>query len=244
MADFKTHTVVASVACAGLAGTALVTGVADLREALLYWLAGTLGGILPDIDSDESLAIRIVFRLFGLLAATLTLACWMTTLPLWQVLGGAGAAYLLVRFPLKEIFERFTAHRGLLHSLLANLFFAACTLWLGARYFDLGARSAWGVGVFVFIGATLHLLLDECYSVDLGGMRIKRSFGTALKLTDWQQPGLSLLMLLACVGLWWFSPGIGAWQQALAHGGFDGSSLTAILDWMQRTLASLRQAMV
>ncbi|MFC6673843.1 metal-dependent hydrolase [Marinobacterium aestuariivivens] len=210
MADFKTHTVTAAVISAGLSVAALVTGLAELREALLYCLAGTLGGLLPDIDADESIAIRLVFRLFGALVAGLVLMHWMTTLPLWQVLGLSALGFLAVRYPLMWLFAQYTVHRGLLHSLLANLLFAAAALWLGYGLFGLEARVAWGVGGFVFAGATLHLLLDELYSVDLSGMRIKRSFGSALKLTDWGQPLPSLLLLLGCAGLFWMAPASGA----------------------------------
>jgi hypothetical protein len=84
MADFKTHTLVATVISGGLGIGALVTGLASPADAFCYWLAGSLGGLLPDIDSDESLALRIVFRLFGALVAGLLAFYWMTTLPAWQ----------------------------------------------------------------------------------------------------------------------------------------------------------------
>jgi membrane-bound metal-dependent hydrolase YbcI (DUF457 family) len=242
MADFKTHTTVAAVVSAGLAATAVLGGLADLRQAVIYALAGTLGGLLPDIDADESIAIRLVFRLFGALVAGLVLVYWMTTLPHWQVLGLAAAGFLTVRYPVMWLFAQYTVHRGLLHSLLANLLFGAIAIWIGYHLFQLDARVAWGVGGFVFIGATLHLLLDEMYSVDLAGLRIKRSFGSALKLTDWTQPLLSALMLSACVGGFWLSPSAAPWQQSLGIEVPSWLSVQEAIGWLYQRVFSLVQA--
>ncbi|GGO87178.1 membrane protein [Marinobacterium nitratireducens] len=236
MADFKTHTTVAAALSAPLAATAAMTGFADMREAVIYALAGTLGGLLPDIDADDSISIRLVFRLFGALAAGLVVLFWMTTLPHWQVLILAAAAFLLVLYPLRWLFEQYTVHRGLLHSLLANLLFAAVSVLIGYHLFGLGARAAWGVAGFVFFGATVHLLLDEIYSVDLSGMRVKRSFGTALKLTDWGQPLASMGLLLATLVGIWLSPDTDAW-----HPAFAWLPELALADWFERGVNTLRQ---
>lgn len=73
MADFKTHVTVAAAISAPLAVSAFIFGLADINATILYMLAGTLGGMLPDIDADESIAIRIVFRLFAALFAGLSI---------------------------------------------------------------------------------------------------------------------------------------------------------------------------
>jgi hypothetical protein len=242
MADFKTHTLVATVISGGLGIGALVTGLASPADAFCYWLAGSLGGLLPDIDSDESLALRIVFRLFGALVAALLAFYWMTTLPAWQVAGLAAAGYLMVRFVLLELFARITVHRGLLHSLLANALFGVVALLLSYHLFGLSARQAWGVGGFIVMGATVHLLLDELYSVDLSGLRIKRSFGTALKLTDWTQPLFSALMLTACLGGFWLSPSAASWQQSLGIEMPPWLSVHEVIGWLYQSVVSLYQA--
>lgn len=235
MADFKTHTTVAAALSAPLAATVAMSGFASPREAVVYAAAGTLGGLLPDIDADDSIAIRLVFRLFGALAAGLIVLFWMTTLPLWQVLLLAAAGFLLVLYPIRWLFEQYTIHRGLLHSLLANLLFASVSLLIAYYLFKLGARVSWGVGGFVFFGATVHLLLDEIYSVDLSGMRIKRSFGSALKLTDWSQPLASLGLLLVSVLGIWLAPETDAWR-----GAFTWLPELALVEWFERGLESLR----
>lgn len=214
MADFKTHVSVAAVLSTTLAASAFVMGFATLNEMVLYALAGTLGGLLPDIDADESIAIQLVFRLFGALAAGLVLAIWIERLIHWQLLAAALVCYLLVRFPIQWLFEQLTVHRGVLHSLLANLLFTACAVPLAYHVFSLDAKTAWGIGGFVFFGATIHLVLDELYSIELSGMRVKRSFGTALKLTDWGEPLVSLLFICGCGLGYWLSPSAAEWLPA------------------------------
>ena len=211
MADFKTHVTVAAILSAPLAASAFILGYANMNEAIFYALAGTLGGLLPDIDADDSAAIRLVFRLFGALVAGLAIAFSLDKLLHWQVLALAIVSYLIVRFPIQWVFEKFTVHRGTLHSVLANIIFAALAVPTAYHLFALEAKTAWGIGGFVFLGATIHLVLDELYSIELSGMRIKRSFGSALKLADWGEPLASLVLMLGCAVGYWFSPDANAW---------------------------------
>tara|TARA_R110001606_G_scaffold243784_1_gene391587 strand:- start:3979 stop:4701 length:723 start_codon:yes stop_codon:yes gene_type:complete len=216
MADFKTHVIVAAILSTPLAASTFIMGFANMNEAIFYALAGTLGGLLPDIDADDSAAIRLVFRLFGALVAGLAIAFGMDKLLHWQILALAIVSYLVVRFPIQWVFEQFTIHRGTLHSLLANIMFAILAVPAAYHLFALPAKTAWGIGVFVFLGATIHLVLDELYSIELSGMRIKRSFGTAMKLTDWGEPLASILLVVGCVVGYWLSPSAEAWLDAFA----------------------------
>lgn len=216
MADFKTHVTVAAVLSAPLAASTFILGFATMNEAIFYALAGTLGGLLPDIDADESIAIRLVFRLFGALVAGLSIALSIDHLTFWYVLALAVTSYLIVRFPVKWVFEQFTVHRGALHSVLANVLFTALAVPIAYHLFALDAKTAWGIGGFVFLGATLHLLLDELYSIELSGMRVKRSFGTALKLTEWGEPLATLVLVVGCAVGYWLSPDAHDWLPALA----------------------------
>lgn len=211
MANFNTHVTVAALLSAPLAANAFMMGIADVKAAVFYAVAGTFGGLLPDIDADESIAIRIVFRLFGALAAGLIVAFWMNSLPLWEVLVSATMGYLVVRFVVRWVFEQVTVHRGALHSLLANFTFMACAVPMAYHLFGLDAKTAWGIGGFIFIGATIHLILDEVYSIELSGMRVKRSFGTAFKLTDWNEPLASMVLVFCCAVGYVLSPSPDVW---------------------------------
>lgn len=211
MADFKTHVTVAAVISVPLAVSAFIFGLADINGTILYGLAGILGGMLPDIDADESIAIRIVFRLFATLVAGLSLVIWLDKMSYWHLLVLAIASYFVIRFPVQWCFEKLTVHRGTLHSVLANLLFTAVAVPLAYHVFTLNAQTAWGIGGFIFLGASIHLILDELYSVELSGLRVKRSFGTAMKLTDWGQPFTSILFVIGCGVGYWLSPSPNVW---------------------------------
>jgi len=52
----------------------------------------------------------------------------------------------------------------------------------------------------------VHLTLDEIYSVDFEGAYIKRSFGSALKIWQYNSPRASLLMTTALLIAITFAP--------------------------------------
>lgn len=67
----------------------------------------------------------------------------------------------------------------------------------------------------VFLGYITHLILDECYSVNLSGFELKRSFGTALKLLSlryWKASTLFLLLGLVFVEA---TPAPNHWHQVI-----------------------------
>ncbi|ART79987.1 metal-dependent hydrolase [Oceanisphaera avium] len=213
MADFKTHVKVASIATGILASSLAWTELISLPEACLLWLSGSLGGIMPDIDADTSRSIEIIFRLFGALASTLMMLYGRHHLPLLDTLLLAGGAYLLMRYPCCWAFAKLTVHRASLHSLLANGVFGIATVLVSYHLFHLSVIQSWLMGVFMFIGAVIHLVLDEIYSIDLEGRRLKKSFGTALKVMQWPAhlPNLALLACLWCGG--WLAPSpLPLWQ--------------------------------
>lgn len=212
MADFRTHL---SVAAAGGVLVALggwQSGLLSLSEAPTLAVLVAFGGILPDIDSDHSKAIRLIFNLFAVLAVVAGALLLQARLPPGQLLAACGGLYVGVRYGAGAVFKRFTVHRGIWHSLLAGGLCGLLVTALGYRLFEQGANQAWGNGLALFGGVVIHLLLDEVYSVDLTGARIKRSFGTALKLCDLREPGNSLVMLLAAVTLTpWLPPWPSLW---------------------------------
>ena len=218
MANFRTHLVVAAAGGAAIAYGGWQGGLWEAREALPILALVTLGGILPDIDADRSRAIRLVFHLLAILAVAVG-AQWLGEwLDLGSLLLACGALYLGVRYLGATLFSRFTVHRGLWHSLLAAAFCGLAAAVLSHRLFAQPDTLAWVHGLAVAAGFVIHLALDELFSVDLTGARLKRSFGTALKPFDWRSPGNSLVMLLAAVSLQpWLPPGEPLWA-LLAQG--------------------------
>ena len=183
MAGFKTHITTSSVLGIGY-GTAGYFVLEEPHVSTCLLSAGicSVSGMLPDLDSDSGVPIRETmafaaavvpmllidrFRQFGWNDEAMVLA--------------AGLIYVVVRFGVAEIFKRYTVHRGMWHSLPAAasvgmLAFLVCSCAeFDQRLFKTGAAV---------LGFMSHLVLDELWSVEFkrGRMRLKKSFGTALKL--------------------------------------------------------------
>ena len=205
MANFKTHITVAAALSGCLATGFLEVGIAAPKDVWLYFALGTLGGILPDIDADNSIPGRILFSFFAMVLAFLTLFSRANIYSivelsiLWMV------TYVVVRYIIFQMFAKLTVHRGIFHSILAAVFFCFLTTNISYYLFSLNALNAWVAGLFVFIGYLIHLILDEMYSVDLIGTKIKKSFGTALKIISANMKATSLL-LLATVLAFYITP--------------------------------------
>ena len=75
---------------------------------------------------------------------------------------------------------------------------------------------AWLAAGFMFLGYLVHLTLDEMYSVDVMDIRIKSSFGTALKLMDFRHPTAGAVMAVATVLALWLSPPVKTFVDGLA----------------------------
>lgn len=197
MANFSTH-ITASIISSSVLGTVvLATKIATMPESLLLILIGALSGLLPDLDADDSTSIG---WLFSILAFTLA-GSFVLVYPLTSLLGIWGAAisiYLTVWYIIKPLFEKITVHRGSLHSIVAILMFALFGILI-ALQLNTSLNMALLVALFIVLGAVTHLLLDECYSVDLTNNRLKSSFGTAMKILDIRYPVATLLQL-AIVG--------------------------------------------
>ena len=129
-----------------------------------------------------------------------------------KVIGIPVITYAVMKYGLRTIFERLTVHRGSCHSLLFLVLCGLLTTQIIANIdgfdTDKADRLAWLSGGFVFLGGLIHLILDELYSVDLRNIKIKRSFGTALKLVDLDSKLLMLGMMLAVAVLWYTTPEI------------------------------------
>ncbi|MDY6834940.1 MAG: metal-dependent hydrolase [Chloroflexota bacterium] len=208
MANFKTHLTVATIG-SGLVSTALLgAGIVSPIEVVALWGAGTLGGILPDIDADHSTAVKSIFTALAVVlgvSALFGLADSYSILELWMAFA---LTYCLVRYPVLKIFYRFTVHRGIFHSIVAAVFFGFLTASLSFHFFDLEAQLSWILGTFISLGYIIHLSLDETYSVDLADNELKSSFGTALELFDYSNLKTSALMISAMVVVFFITPDI------------------------------------
>lgn len=213
MANFQTHLGGAALGGGLVASGILATGMMSLPQAISGWLLVMLGGLLPDIDSDHSNVVRGLFTVFGGMISILSIIILGADASIGLMWLAGVVSFVTVRYGLWYIFARFTVHRGIFHSLLAGALFSVFTTVVAFHLMALPARISWLMGLCLMIGFIIHLFLDECYSVDLVNGRIKRSFGTAMKLFDYQGWINSLWMLCLVTGLVLLAP---PWQELWA----------------------------
>ncbi len=206
MASFRGHLyggVVVSAA-AGLGVDSL--GWAGPGQIPVLFMSGVVGGLLPDIDANNSIPLRMMFILLGVTAAFLVTFSMVDGIAPVERMLLWGAVFLLVRFGLFEIFCRFTVHRGVWHSWLAAAFATSATANIAHHLIGISAWDSWLAGSFVALGYLTHLCLDEIASVDLFNHRVKRSFGTALKPFSIASPTASMAMFLGTLALVCLAP--------------------------------------
>lgn len=195
MANFNVHLGTATAAGVALAGYGLAMDLWSIQQTPIMTGLAAFGGILPDIDADKSHSVRLIFTVLAIIAAFSTLAFTRPRLSLVAATCLALGAYVVIRDVLGLIFRALTQHRASWHSLLATAMVACTTVAISFHCFAQSACLAWWQGLAIAGGMLIHLLLDECFSIDLEGARLKRSFGTAFKLCDHRRPFATFLML-------------------------------------------------
>lgn len=203
MANFKTHLIGAALVSGAAAITAVTLKLTAIEQAPILFGLGMAGGLMPDLDADNSTPVRLAFSLLGLIGgfSAVFYALEHVRFSIVELFLLGLAAFLLIRFGLCELFLRLTEHRGIFHSLLAAVCFALATASASWHLAGSPPMLAWLHGVCLGIGYLTHLVLDELFSFDLTGRRLKRSFGTALKPIDFKNLKSSLAMGLLTLGL-------------------------------------------
>lgn len=218
MADFRMHMLGAAVV-SGVVATGMAMVQAGSEEQVLgYFALGVVGGLLPDIDSDTSIPIRVAFNVLSVIAAFVVVFHFSARLSLLELMILGGGTFVLIRYGVFSVFTGYTVHRGLIHTIPAAAIAGMITVLLAYRVFGFPVLSAWTAGSFVTLGFLVHLLLDELYSVDLMGMHLKQSFGTALSLGSWADPiGTATLYCAVVVLYLWCPSASGFWHTLTNH---------------------------
>ncbi|MCB1549911.1 MAG: metal-dependent hydrolase [Hyphomicrobiaceae bacterium] len=206
MANFTTHIAVGTVVSGALATLTLAADVIAPENLVAVAFAGTLGSILPDVDLKDSRPSQAMFSglaVFMAFAILFTIGYKYSIAEMWIMWIGT---YLGIRYGAHFVFHRMSYHRGIYHSVLAGLFFACVTAVVFHHMLGRHPGVSWLAGGFMFIGYLVHLTLDEMYSVDVMGARIKTSFGSALKLFDHKHLGHSSAMAIATVLVFLLTP--------------------------------------
>ena len=181
MAAYREHITVSGLCGIGFGVAAWVGFGFTPVEAALAGVLTWIGGMLPDLDSDSGRPIR---ELFSLLAAIIP-CVMLRRLMRW---GGtpentmflAVCVYIGVRYVASAALARVSVHRGMFHSIPAMLI-AAEAVFLGYESESTKVRLLMAGGVA--LGFLSHLVLDEVYSVQWTGVRLKlnKAAGSAMK---------------------------------------------------------------
>ena len=225
MANFRGHVTTSAALGLGYGAAATFLGGFTPMQGALAGCLTAVGGMLPDLDLENSTPSR---ELFALTAAVAPLVL-MPRLILWG--GGYEGAmflavviYLVVRYLGAGLVGKLTVHRGMFHSIPAMCIVAEL-VFLGYRSDD--ALTRWLMAGAVAIGFLSHLILDEVFSVQFTGIRFKlaKSAGSALKFVGSSMLANLFTYALLCTltygvlieGGWMRAPqsgdGRGLWQQ-------------------------------
>jgi len=200
LGNFRQHITCSTVTGIAVGGIAYHFGFSSSASLVSAGLC-SFAGMLPDIDSDTSKSFQECIYL------TAGIGCLLTAARLryhgfdadLAMLGGA-FMFLFIRFVVAMWIKKVTTHRGMIHSipmaiLSGELVFFVVTGTAQERLVKAAALT---------IGFLSHLILDEIYSIDSTGatLRLKRSFGTALKWTNPKRKGSVMLIytLMVCFG--------------------------------------------
>jgi membrane-bound metal-dependent hydrolase YbcI (DUF457 family) len=197
MADFKTHIAVSTLVGVGYGTAGYFLG--DLPPPTCALAGGlcAVSGMMPDMDSGPGVPLRESMALAAAIVPMMLLDRFRAMgLSHESMILSAALVYLLIRFGMAELLRRWTTHRGMFHSLPAaaiagQLAFLLASGSVSLRIYKAGA---------VVLGYLIHLALDELYSVEWhrGRLRLKNSFGTALKVflpRKWWPNALAFTML-------------------------------------------------
>lgn len=185
MASYRGHLTFAGLLGAGYGSLAFLQWQWDWGPALIAAGLTTLGGLLPDLDSDSGVPVR---ELFGISAAIAPFLLYRRVYDecqqsIEQTLAVLAAVYILIRYVLSSIFKHLSVHRGMFHSVPALLIAGLATYLL---YPNKDVRLRTFLAGAVMLGFLSHLVLDEIYSVDFMGARLQlnKYAGSAVKFVS------------------------------------------------------------
>lgn len=195
MASYRGHLAFASTLAAGYGALGVLQWDFDWGDAALGAGLCTVGGLLPDLDSDSSVPTRELFGIAAAVGALLAYARLRHGLNHEEAILTAGLIYVFIRYVVARVFKWLTVHRGMFHSLPA-MCIAGLGIYMLQPGRDPAQRDYFAGGMM--LGFLSHLVLDEIYAIDITGARVKlnKFAGSAVKL--WSK---SLIANLTCYAL-------------------------------------------
>lgn len=201
MASFAQHVntavIISGIAIAPLYSSSLI----DINQALALLFFGMMGGILPDIDLENSKPIQITSSILSIFIPLLAILTLLQSLSISKMLFIWFLSSILLHFILFKILLNFTTHRGVIHSIPMGLVFAQFLNIFFSHILEFEELFSLLCGLFLFFGFIIHLLLDELVSLNAFGMSFKKSLGSALKLYDKNNLFGSILLYITVIVL-------------------------------------------
>ena len=208
MASFETHLTVATLGVGVLTTPLLASGMINTYEAVLLLSLGVIGGMLPDIDSDNSIPVKIAYKVISLIVPLIIVFKFSVKLALLKIIGLWIIFSLILYMIFTHGFLKMTVHRGIFHTIGMGVLAGELLALFFIDALHINHTLAIFSGVYLTIGYIIHLILDEVYSVDLHNSRLKRSFGTALKIYDKNNLSGSLIVNALAIGIFFLLPNI------------------------------------
>jgi membrane-bound metal-dependent hydrolase YbcI (DUF457 family) len=181
MAGFHTHITVSTLVGVGYAFAGASVLELPLSTCAIAGGLCAICGIMPDLDSDHAVPAR---ETLSFLAAVVPMLLFyrfhFEGLATEHILLFGAPFYLLIRFGFGELLKA-SVHRGMFHSIPAAVIAGLIAYVICDTGMSMGRSFK---GVAASIGYLTHLVLDEIWAVEVRGgrFRLKKSFGTALKL--------------------------------------------------------------
>ena len=150
MANFQGHITSAAIGSGVVSSGLLSLGMLSTKEAVVAFLIGTAGGLLPDVDSESSKPFRSgmqVFMIFIAFTVMFSKAIYYSLIEMALLWTGV---YLLLRVLILYIFKNYTKHRGMFHSIPAAILAGVIMTNLTYYFFDQNAIISWVYGFFFF----------------------------------------------------------------------------------------------
>ena len=183
MANFNTHLIGATITSSITTGYLFNADLEKPLEIIPFAFLGVVGGLLPDIDSDNSTSARLAFNFLAIILPLIFFIEFklFSYLSLIDILFVTLIAVFFVRVVMFWVFKKLSVHRGIFHSVPAGIMFGLLVVCVLQKTPFVSENIPLYAGLILFVGYITHLVLDELYAVNLAGLELKRSFGTALK---------------------------------------------------------------
>lgn len=194
MPGYKTHIAASSICGTVVGGVSFFFGHIDPVTSIYGGALCAIGGIVPDIDSENSTSFRKCLAIiagFSSLLLVSRLRDYLLDPQAVAIIGGGN--FIFAWFFLGGIIRKATVHRGMCHSIPMAILTGEITFLLSSG----SMNERLYCGGSMVIGVLVHLVLDEFFSIQVkrGSIKLKKSLGSALKIVNFDDKKGSLIML-------------------------------------------------